>query len=53
MVSTSTGITLNPKQVEAGEAEPKVILAFDVSGIKDLAMEESFDALAQTSRSRR
>jgi methyl-accepting chemotaxis protein len=43
------GITLNPRQVQAGEAEPKVVLAINVDGIKDLAVDASFEALQQKS----
>ncbi|MBN1661290.1 MAG: methyl-accepting chemotaxis protein [Anaerolineae bacterium] len=45
------GIPLNPRQVEAGEAEPKVILdiPFHINGIEDMATEGSYVSVAETS----
>ncbi len=43
------GFTLNPRQVAAEEADPKVILDFEILGIKDLAVEESHRTLADRS----
>jgi len=47
------GITLNHHQVENDKDEPKKILDFpfkwDISGIKDLARDESYNALAEKS----
>lgn len=39
------GITLNPREVEQGEAEPKKLLAIEVKGVEDLAREGSYKAL--------
>lgn len=45
------GITLNAGAVERSEEEPDMILAFsvDVPGLKNLAMNESYEALAEES----
>jgi methyl-accepting chemotaxis protein len=46
------GITTNPRQVAQGEAEPNKVLSLRidlVEGIKDLAVQESYDALVQQS----
>jgi methyl-accepting chemotaxis protein len=47
------GIMLNPKQVEKDNAEPQKILDFpfqwDLNGIKDLAVSDSYDALVKKS----
>jgi methyl-accepting chemotaxis protein len=47
------GITLNPQQVENDKAEPKKILDFpfkwDIHGLKDLAVDASYNALAEKS----
>lgn len=47
----TAGIVLNPRQVEAGEAEPKTILSlnYDIDGITDLAVDDSFEALREKS----
>ena len=39
------GITLNPREVEQGKAEPKRILTIEAKGVEDLAREGSYAAL--------